>query len=630
MYVIGTAGHVDHGKSTLIQALTGINPDRLAEEQARQMTIDLGFAWYAVPSGEEIGIVDVPGHRDFIDNMLAGVGGIDLVLFVVAADEGIMPQSREHLNIVKLLGIQHGLIVLTKIDLVEDDEWLNLVEADIRDLVADSFLEEAPIIRVSAIKKEGLSELSNAIDDQLPNIHKDKHGTTPRLPIDRVFSLHGFGTIVTGTLIDGSFSAGEQVMILPSGILSRIRGIQTHKKKQEVAYPGNRTAINLSGVDVEDITRGDVLCLPDTFSPTNMLDIEVKVLKDYSNALHHDDEVKVFLGTSQTIARVRVLGRSEILPGETGYAQLMISGQVVAKKNDRLILRRPSPASTIGGGVVVNAFPNMRHKRFAQKVIDKLTVTARGSDEERILLAISESGFADLFDISYKTSLSEKELLPMLQNLVENETLHQLKDLFDDEKQWYSKKEEWVKTKKDISKFLNDFHQANRLKKGVNFHMIQNHLKIEKRLAQAIIHSLISEGFICEEEKYLRMPDFTVCLTKAQEKMVDEIVGQFLESGYQTPSVKEMIALAGNDLFDFLIESGRLIMITQSVLFLPQQIKIVEQATLKLLDQKQRITVADFRDHFNTSRKYAVALLEYLDEQKITIRKEDFRIKNTV
>ena len=629
MYVIGTAGHVDHGKSTLIQALTGINPDRLAEEQARQMTIDLGFAWYAVPSGEEIGIVDVPGHRDFIDNMLAGVGGIDLVLFVVAADEGIMPQSREHLNIVKLLGIQHGLIVLTKIDLVEDDEWLNLVEADIRDLVADSFLEEAPIIRVSAIKKEGLSELSNAIDDQLPNIHKDKHGTTPRLPIDRVFSLHGFGTIVTGTLIDGSFSAGEQVMILPSGILSRIRGIQTHKKKQEVAYPGNRTAINLSGVDVEDITRGDVLCLPDTFSPTNMLDIEVKVLKDYSNALHHDDEVKVFLGTSQTIARVRVLGRSEILPGETGYAQLMISGQVVAKKNDRLILRRPSPASTIGGGVVVNAFPNMRHKRFAQKVIDKLTVTARGSDEERILLAISESGFTDLFDISNKTSISEKELLPMLQNLVENETLHQLKDLFDDEKQWYSKKEEWVKTKKDISKFLNDFHQANRLKKGVNFHMIQNHLKIEKRLAQAIIHSLISEGFICEEEKYLRMPDFAVCLTKAQEKMVDEIVGQFLESGYQTPSVKEMIAIAGNDLFDFLIESGRLIMITQSVLFLPQQIKIVEQATLKLLDKKQRITVADFRDHFNTSRKYAVALLEYLDEQKITIRKDDFRIKNT-
>ena len=255
MYVIGTAGHVDHGKSTLIQALTGINPDRLAEEQARQMTIDLGFAWHTLPSGEEIGIVDVPGHRDFIDNMLAGVGGIDLVLFVVAADEGIMPQSREHLNIVKLLGIQHGLIVLTKIDLVEDDEWLTLVEADIRDLVADSFLEDAPIIRVSAIKNEGLGELSNAIDNQLPRIHKDRHGTTPRLPIDRVFSLHGFGTIVTGTLIDGSFSAGEQVMILPSGILSRIRGIQTHKKKQDIAYPGNRTAINLTGVDAVSYTH---------------------------------------------------------------------------------------------------------------------------------------------------------------------------------------------------------------------------------------------------------------------------------------------------------------------------------------------------------------------------------------
>jgi selenocysteine-specific elongation factor len=371
MYVIGTAGHVDHGKSTLIYSLTGINPDRLKEEKERQMTIDLGFAWFTLPSGEEIGIVDVPGHRDFIENMLAGVGGIDAVLFVVAADEGIMPQSREHFDILKLLGIKLGLIILTKVDLVEDDEWLNLVKADIRNLVKDSFLEEAPILKVSALKKTGLMELSISLDKLLKQCTPKNDNHKPRLPIDRIFSLKGFGTVVTGTLLDGSFKVGDQVEILPSGIKSRIRGIQNHKKKQQLAVPGNRTAINLVGVEVNQLQRGDVVCLPGQLMPTHRIDVEINLLENSLVKIKHDDRLKIFIGSSQSMARARVIGQKEIGPGDTGWLQLEFENEVVVKRKDSLIIRRPSPAATIGGGRVLTAHPVGRHRRFYQKVIDQ-------------------------------------------------------------------------------------------------------------------------------------------------------------------------------------------------------------------------------------------------------------------
>jgi len=628
MYVIGTAGHVDHGKSTLIKALTGINPDRLAEEQERQMTIDLGFAWHTLPSGEEIGIVDVPGHRDFIDNMLAGVGGIDLVLFIVAADEGIMPQSREHFNILKLLGIQHGLVVLTKIDLVADTEWLALIEGDIRELVKGSFLQDAPIVQVSAIKKNGLDMLSSALDDILPQIKKDTSGIAPRLPIDRVFSLRGFGTIVTGTLVGGSLITGEAVEILPSGIHSRIRGIQTHKKKQENANPGNRTAINLTGVEVSDIVRGDVLCKPNSFSPTNTLDVEVKVIEDYPDQLRHDDAVKVFIGTAQVMARVRTLGGNEIQPGKSGFIQLMIAGQVVAKEGDRLILRRPSPAATIGGGVVINPFPDKRHKRFAQDVMQRLLVRASGSDRDRILMAIDDLGLVDLPALSKKIDFSESDLQPLVADLTDDGLVIALQDPSAEGKLWYLSREGWEQTVRVINDFLEAFHRSNPLKIGAGVSVLQGKLNLDKRSAAVMLTALISKGIVVAEEKMLRLPDFAIVLSNAQSKAVGSTVTKFKTSGFQTPSVKETVDVIGEDLFSYLVESGVLTLISSSVVFLPGQIETMVIETKKLLDQKHKITVADFRDHLNTSRKYAVALLEYMDEHKITKREGDYRIKN--
>ncbi|MBI3738073.1 MAG: selenocysteine-specific translation elongation factor, partial [Chloroflexi bacterium] len=330
MRVIGTAGHVDHGKSTLIAALTGTHPDRLKEEQAREMTIELGFGWLTLPDGEEIGIVDVPGHRDFIENMLAGVGGIDAALLVIAADEGVMPQTKEHLAILDLLEIPTGLIVLTKTDLINDNDWLNMIEADVQTAVQHTILQDAPIVRVSARTRSCLAQLTAT----LANILRDKPARLdlgrPRLPIDRVFAMEGFGTVVTGTLTDGHLALGDAVEILPSGLRGRVRGLQTHKKKEESAFPGSRTAVNISGIAAEQIQRGEVLTRPGQYHATRRADARFRLLKDATSPLKHSSEVKVFVGTSETIATVRLLGTEELSPGEEGWIQLELRGPIVA------------------------------------------------------------------------------------------------------------------------------------------------------------------------------------------------------------------------------------------------------------------------------------------------------------
>jgi len=304
MRVIGTAGHVDHGKSTLIEALTGMNPDRLKEERERQMTIDLGFAWMDLPSGEQVGIVDVPGHRDFIENMLAGIGGIDAALFVVAADEGVMPQTREHLAILDILQISTGLVALTKIDLIEDQDWLDLVEEDVRQVLTGTVLEDAPLVRVSAKNGEGIPKLLDLLDEILAERPPRQDLGRPRLPVDRVFSIAGFGTVVTGTLSDGHLRVGEEVEILPSRTQGRIRGLQTHKRKEDLALPGSRTAVNISGVTLEEIKRGDIVAHPGDYQPTRRVDVKFHLLKDASLTLKHNTEVKLFVGATEVLSRV--------------------------------------------------------------------------------------------------------------------------------------------------------------------------------------------------------------------------------------------------------------------------------------------------------------------------------------
>lgn len=629
MYVIGTAGHVDHGKSTLITSLTGINPDRLKEERDRQMTIDLGFAWYTLPSGEEIGIVDVPGHRDFIDNMLAGVGGIDAVLLVIAADEGIMPQSREHLNILKLLRIEKGLIVLTKIDRVDDTEWLEMVEADIRELVAGTFLQDSSILHVSAINNIGLDELSNAIDGLLKGIIPNHGGTVPRLPIDRVFSLKGFGTVVTGTLVDGDFSVGDQVVVLPPKKQSRIRGIQNHKKKQDIAKPGNRTAINLIGLEVKDIERGDVLCLPDTITTTKILDVRIEILGENADALKHDDQVKVFLGTSQTIARVRVIGEKQITPGRAGFAQLMLVKEVVAQDGDRFILRRPSPPSTIGGGIVVNSNPGKRHKRFVDSVINRFEISASGSIEDQVLLSV-----ADMKVITFKQLLEiqnapAEELIPLINTLIKDGLILQIKDKNKPDEDWLLSGEYWNGIKESIFSMLEKFHQDHPLRKGVEPKVLEKIFDIDKGAARPILHAMISQNILLLDEGYVKTPAHVVQLSPEQKGLVEQLLQRFEDSENKPPSVSESIEMVGEDLYRWLLSSQDLIEISSSVVFLTRELKKIIESTKILLAKVGKVTVAEFRDEYRTTRKYAVALLECMDGQKITKREGDFRILNS-
>ncbi|HEX2909075.1 MAG TPA: selenocysteine-specific translation elongation factor, partial [Phototrophicaceae bacterium] len=387
MRVIGTAGHVDHGKSTLVRALTGIDPDRLAEEKAREMTIDLGFAWLKLPNGETVGIVDVPGHRDFIENMLAGVGGIDAALLVIAADEGVMPQTREHLAILDLLGIQHGLVVLSKTDMVDDPEWLDLIERDVRDVLAETSLANAPVVRVSARTKAGLPELVEQLTRLLAEMPPRADYGVPRLPIDRIFTVSGFGTVLTGTLLGGALRVGDEVEIQPAGLGGRSRGVQSYKQTVTMAEPGSRVAVNVSGLEKRAVTRGNVLTFPGQLQPTLLVDVRFRHLKDAGRSLKHNAEVKFFAGAAEALGRVRLLDCEELPPGEEGWLQIRLEMPLALAQGDRFILRYPSPSQTIGGGVVVNPQPGRRWKRFQADVLEQLVTQMIGTPEERVVQA---------------------------------------------------------------------------------------------------------------------------------------------------------------------------------------------------------------------------------------------------
>jgi len=385
MRVIGTAGHVDHGKSTLVRRLTGIDPDRLAEEKAREMTIDLGFAWLKLPNNDTVGIVDVPGHRDFIENMLAGVGGIDAVLLVIAADEGVMPQTREHLAILDLLGLKNGLIVLTKIDMVDNDpDWLDLVEQEVRDSLAESALADAPLLRVSAHTGAGIDALVHAIQAMLSDLPERADINQPRLPVDRVFTMSGFGTVVTGTLTGGALHVGDEIEIVPQNLRARVRGLQSYKQSVEVAYPGSRTAVNLSGIERSAIQRGSTLARVGMMRPTQLIDAQFRLLKDAARPLKHNTIVKVFSGTQEAQGFVRLLSDEMLTPGQEGWIQIRLDEPLAVMPADRYILRIPSPAETIGGGFVVNPYPERRWKRFQPHVIHDLQTRLEGSPTQRL------------------------------------------------------------------------------------------------------------------------------------------------------------------------------------------------------------------------------------------------------
>ncbi len=641
MRVIGTAGHVDHGKSTLVEALTGVHPDRLKEEQAREMTIELGFGWFTLPGGEEVGIVDVPGHRDFIENMLAGVSGIDAALLVIAADEGVMPQTKEHLAILDLLQIPGGLVVLTKIDLASDPAWLDLVETDIRSVLKGTVLSDAPIVRVSAKTKTGLDTLVSNLQLLLESKPARPDLDRPRLPIDRVFSMSGFGAVVTGTLSDGCLSVGDEVEILPKGLKGRIRGLQTHKKKEERAVPGSRTAANISGVEVNMIRRGDVLAHPGQYQATRRLDVRFRALKELSKPLRHGDEVKFFVGASETIARLRLLGADELKAGEEGWMQLELRNPVVAVRGDRYILRKPSPAETLGGGVVVDHQPKGRHKRFDENVLKSLESLAQGSPADILFEAALALNAAPICEVTAKSRLEASAAKSALRELLETGKLMILEEEGEDAKRETQNAERetldvkgdalvialphWNAMQEKILKLVRDYHEQFRLRRGIPREELKSKLKLTPRLFNAALAKLAKRKTLVESRGAVSLPGHEIKFNRQEQAKVQALMRTLEANPYSTPSVKECRAEVGEEVLNALIELDELIALPQDVIFRKEDYEKMVAAVKIAIGKNGRITLAETRDLFNTSRKYAQALLEHLDAVGITVREGDFR-----
>jgi selenocysteine-specific elongation factor len=633
MRVIGTAGHVDHGKSALVAALTGTHPDRLKEEQAREMTIDLGFAWMTLQNGEPVGIVDVPGHRDFIENMLSGVGSIDAALFVVAADEGIMPQTREHLAILDLLKINGGVIALNKVDLIQDAEWLDLVEEDVRGVMKGTVLKDAPIVRVSARTGQGVAELkeqiANCLSERAPRTDYKK----PRLNIDRVFSIAGFGSVVTGTLLDGALKVGDEVEILPRGLKGRIRGLQSHKKKEDIAVPGSRTAVNITGIELQDLRRGDVVCHPGEFKPTMRIDVAFDLLPDATLPLKHNDEVKFFIGAAEVLARVRLLGADLLIPGESGWLQLELREPAIAVKGDRYILRRPSPGETLGGGEVIDPHPGPRHKRFMNNVIEHMRGLKEGSPSEIFLRTLEQMGAASLKEVAAESHLAD-EIIP--------QAVNELLDagqviLLEDDSQTERMKpdgilisaRQWQRESLKAVEMLEKFHKSSPLRRGLPREEFKSRLKMNPKIYARAYARWLTDGLILEKDNLISKPGFTVQFSAPQEEKVNGILKKFDAAPFSPPSVKDCQVDLGMELFQAVLEQKILVQVSGEVVFRPRELEAMQTFLKNYLASHETITAAEFRDHYQTSRKYALAVLEYFDAAGFTQRDGDNRrLKN--
>jgi len=633
MRVIGTAGHVDHGKSTLVKALTGVHPDRLKEEREREMTIDLGFAWLTLPNKEEIGIVDVPGHRDFIENMLAGVGGIDAALFVIAADEGVMPQTREHLAILDILQIQGGVVVLTKVDMIDDPDWLDLLEEDIRQQLIGTVLEESPIVRVSSISGNGISKLVATLADHLAEKPTRHDYGRPRLPVDRVFSIAGFGTVVTGTLLDGQFNVGDEIEILPIGHRARIRGLQTHRKKELTASPGSRTAVNISGINLDQVLRGDIIAHPGDYHPSRRIDVHFRLLPDTKLPLKHNSEVKLFVGAAEFVARVRVIGVEEVKPGDEGWLQLETTDPIVVIQGDHYILRRPSPGETLGGGKVIDPFPKRRYKRFSKEVLARFEALSQGDPMEILLQAVIESNAAPIYLVAEKSALAPQEFETALSELVAVGEVVVLTDsiqanLSSTSTSIIASYRYWQLETEKLVAMLHDYHEQFPLRLGMPREELKNRLGLSSQVYNLLSTDLVLKKEIDNAGKLVALPTHEIKFTAQQSKQLDVLRAEFDRSTYSPPSVKECQAIVGDDVYTALIDLGEFVPVSPDVVFRKDTYEEMVSVLRDLIIRSGSISAAQFRDHFATSRKYALAFLEYTDSVGITIREGDVRVLN--
>lgn len=612
--ILGTAGHIDHGKSSLVKALTGIDPDRLKEEKERGITLDLGFAYLNYPDGLTIGIVDVPGHERLVRNMLAGAAGIDMVLFVIAADEGIMPQSKEHLAICNLLRIKSGLIALNKADLVEPD-WLELVKDEVKEFVKGSFLEDAEIIPVSAKTGMNIEELKGKIREIALKIPKKPSGGAFRLPVDRVFTLKGFGTVVTGTAISGSVKLDDQVEILPSGLKTRIRNIQSHGKPIAEGFAGQRLALNLQGIDKEELQRGDIVARPDTFRPTRLLNVKIELLSN-APALKNRSLVHLHIWTSEAIARLILFDRDELKPGADCFAQLRLDRDIVVSGEDRFVIRRISPLDTIGGGVVLDPYPS--RKRYPE-LIDELSILERGTLQEKISLKIKRSKGFPKKELYGWINGEFKDIEGALKLLKEKAEIIEIDGLL-------FHKTSIEETKMKFIETLKEFHNKNPLKPGILKEELRTAFGMEQRVYDYILEKTPE---IIRDGEHLRLREFRI---QAVDPLLKERILKEIKNGAFQPPLKEELAEIINidakkldDILRLLNQEGLIERINDSFYLAKETHLELFRRLREFFSKKKEMTVSDFRDVLQTTRKYAIPLLEYLDSRKVTMRVGDVR-----
>jgi selenocysteine-specific elongation factor len=627
--ILGTAGHIDHGKTALIKALTGINTDRLKEEIRRGITIELGFAFLDLPGGQRLGIVDVPGHEKFVKNMVAGATGIDIVAMVIAADEGVMPQTREHMEICTLLDVRHGLVVLTKTDLV-DEEWLELVVEDIRDFVKGTFLEEAPIVPVSSVTGAGIPEFIKTLDELSARLPGRPPSSLFRLPVDRVFTMKGFGTVITGTLISGQVQVGDMVMLYPSGIASKVRGLQVHNQSVTKAEAGMRTAINFQGLEKAVVNRGDVLSNPGALRPSYMIDVSMNYLSSNKKPLKNRTRARFHTGTSEVLGIVVLIDREELLPGETALAQMRIDSPVTVIKDDHFVIRSYSPVRTIGGGSVLNPIPQ-KHKRFRPDVIEGLKGLMTEDPEEIISYHVQESGYQGIAyaDLKIMTSLHEKQLQKDLQNLLSKRTII----LADRENQTYIHQTSFDTFKSETTEYLNGFHKANPLKTGMSKEELKSKFPgvLNSKLFNLMLNQMIKDNTVVSEDNSVRLVSHKVSLGMDQADIRDKVLKAYRENGLTPPYFKELKQTfkieesLAKDVIALLMDQGLIVKAKEDLYFSSSAVHDLQQKLVEFLKTHGEISTPQFKEMTGVTRKYLIPLIEYFDSQNVTIRIGDIR-----
>ena len=621
--IVGTAGHIDHGKTTLIKALTGRNTDRWEEEQRRGITIDLGFTYFDLKNGDRVGIIDVPGHEKFINNMVAGVVGMDLVLLVVAADEGIMPQTREHMDILGLLGIKKSILVINKCDLV-DEEWLELVEEEIQEELEGTFLEGAPVVKVSAATGQGLDELTDTIQQLMSDevVAKDTQ-TIPRLPIDRAFTLSGFGTIITGTLISGTITREDVLEMYPIGKECKIRNIKVHGQNQDKCYSGQRVAINLSNVKKKEIRRGCVLAPKNSMKNTDLLDVKLKVLEDSMRILTNHERLHLYTGTSEILCRAVLLDKEQIGPGEEGLVQLRLEEEIAVKRGDRFVVRFYSPMETIGGGIVLEPNP-VRKKRFDAQAIEELKKKESGSLGDVMELQIKEHGdtMITLAELAKVMAHSVDELKEYLDELEESGTIFVF-PMKKDTYLWHRDSEFAVRQK--IEETLQKYHSEHPYRYGMKKAEIHNTFlkKIKPNIFDAYIERMTGENVYGRREEYLSLPGYEVpkdAMYLQTEKLIEDT---FEKAGYDFVRFSEIDfgkipRQTAEDVVLMMIDEGKVLRINEEMFTMKHLMDEAKEKIQNHLKEENLITIAQVRDMFSTSRKSAKPILEYMDSIKVT------------